>query len=210
LDINKILLYLINFCYQKEIFMKNNLFYLAVMLLITSAVIVAQAGEHIKDAVIVIKSPSGKTYKGTTDASGRCVFKDVDGVSGGWTVQMSYQKITFKAKEGASLSIEAAPSSSDLRESPTKSSKGTNPLYEESSNSGTNPLYESSNSSVSSPRDVSTGQSSGKRMHKPFTFKTTLCSNGVCADGSCDITLESDGTTITCTAAKSRSNVRNN
>jgi hypothetical protein len=180
--------------------MKKNLIYFAVVLFMTATIFIANAGEHIRDAIIVIKSPSGKTYKATTDASGRCVFRDVEGGTGKWTVQMTYQKITFKAKEGASLSIESSSSSSEIRESPTKSSKSSNPLYEESSSSSTSPLSESSTSSVKSPRDVATGQSSGKRTHKPFSSITVLCPDGTCADGTCEVSLESDGTTIVCIA----------
>jgi hypothetical protein len=176
--------------------MKKNLIYLAILVLIATTIIKAQAGEHIKDAVIVIKSPTGQTYKATTDASGRCVFRDVDGGEGKWSVQMTYQRITFKAKEGASLAI--------VDESSSSSSKSSNPLYQESSSSGTNPLSESTKSSVKSPRDVATGQASGKRTHKPFSFSTVLCPDGRCADGTCEITLESDGTTIVCMAVNQK------
>jgi hypothetical protein len=164
-----------------------------------------QAGEHIKDAVIVLKSPTGKTYKATTDASGRCVFRDLDCDGDGWSVQMKTDTYVWKLKTKSSFSIEdASSSSSQLRESPTKSStKGTTSVAEESS--------------VSSPRDAASGLPTGKRMHKPFTYKTTLCPDGSCVDGSCEITLESDGTTITCmaintkgTGGKSQSNIRNN
>jgi len=148
-----------------------------------------QAGEHIKDAVIVLKSPTGKTYKGTTDASGRCEFRDLDCDGDGWTVHMTYQKITFKQTERSSFSVaDASSSSSKVRESPTKASTGKTSATEEVSSS----------SSVVSPRDAASGLPTGKRTHKPFSFTTTMCNNGVCADGSCDVTLESDGSSIVC------------
>jgi hypothetical protein len=164
-----------------------------------------QAGEHIKDAVIVLKSPTGKTYKATTDASGRCVFKDLDCDGDGWSVQMKTDTYVWKQKTKSSFSVvDASSSSSQLRESPTKSStKGSSSVSEESS--------------ITSPRDAASGLPTGKRMHKPFSFTTTLCPNGSCDDSSCEVSLESDGTTITCmaintkgTGGKSRSNIRNN
>jgi hypothetical protein len=151
-----------------------------------------QAGEHIKDAVIILKSPSGKTYKATTDASGRCVFKDLDCDGDGWSVQMKTDTYVWKPTKKSSFSVvDASSSSSQLRESPTKSStKGTSSVAEESS--------------VSSPRDAASGLPTGKRMHKPFSFRTSLCPNGSCDDSSCEISLESDGATITCLAVQTK------
>jgi len=187
--------------YIKGKFMKKMMILIFGCLLIS--ITAMQAGEHIKDAVIVLKSPTGKTYKGTTDASGRCVFRDLDCDGDGWSVQMKTDTYVWKQKTKSSFSVvDASSSSSQLRESPTKSStKGTSSVAEESS--------------VSSPRDAASGQATGKRMHKPFSYKTTLCPNGSCADSSVELTLESDGSTITCQAStkpvtKSSSNIQNN
>lgn len=130
------------------------------------------AGEPMRNAKITLKAPDGKTYTAVTDASGKFVIRDMESSGSGFSFEVSSSDKTYLCGTTNHFRVVSSSSSSSSGES----------------------------SSVSTAREKSTGQASGKRTHKPFSTKLTLCPGGdQDCDGAADkcvINVSSDGETI--------------
>ncbi len=151
--------------------MKKMLYISTLAVFIIAFSLIANAGEALIGGKITLKSPDGKAFTTTIDKSGRFQFKDLDCDGDGYIFEIQTNGAVFQTANRDKIRFTSV----------TTTSEGT--------------------SKVVSPRDHASGLPTGKRMHKPFIYKSTMCSDGKgndCDDTSDKISIEikSDGSTI--------------
>ncbi len=142
----------------------------ALMLLFLTSAFIANAGSPFQNAQITLQSPSGKSYKATTDANGKFSINGVDEDCDGFSISVKSGNSVFQTGNNNKLSV-------------PKQTQGV--TFGEKT--------------ITSPRDAASGQATGKRQHKPIVFKTSLCPKGSedCDDvDACYVELTIDGSNI--------------
>jgi len=155
---------------------------LAILLLFLFSGLVAYSAAPLKNADVTITCSNGKTLTARTDASGSFSVSVADLDCDGFTLSAKTEVLSWSWGTSNSGSMSSG------------SGGGSGKVSMQDFHFV---ARDAASGQASGQRDASSGLATGKRQHGAVTIvKTTLCPNGQCSSGTCNIDLTCDGSTL--------------